>query len=161
MMAGPSPLAKSLAALVTALSFGFLIAWYGFLEPPFLSYRNVPFETTVESVRAGETIPLKVTRCSSSDVEEDYLIARRLIRLDQPPADPTPAAILPGGGLVPISPGCVDEISKANQIPPDTKPGTYFIDGHAKVDGKWRSSKIGWSSRPFVVLPPAALTQPQ
>ena len=35
-----------------------------FFERPWLSYKNVPFPPTVQSVRAGETIPMLVIRCS-------------------------------------------------------------------------------------------------
>jgi hypothetical protein len=147
---------KALAVLVTLVGLAAMVAWYGFLEPPFLSYRDMPFEP-LHDVRAGEHLALQVTRCSNSDEEEAYLITRRLIRLDPPASEPEaakPRILAPGA--VSLMPGCTSEISLANPIPPDTAPGIYFVQGLAKVDGMWRSSKVPWSSRPFNVLPAAA-----
>lgn len=144
---------KALAVLLTIAGLAIMVAWYGFLEPPFLSYRGLPFEPTVQEVHAGEIIPLRVTRCSSLSEDGDYLISRRIWRLDPGPNDPL-SYVLPSGGLVDISPGCLTEISLANPVPRELPPGTYFIRGRSRVDGLWRTSRVNWESGPFRVLPP-------
>jgi hypothetical protein len=148
---------RVLATIISLASFAAMVAWYGFLQPSWLSYpRGSTFEPTRAEFRPGEVVTLKVFRCNSSDEQEIYLIAARLIRLDQPapPAAPTAPAVLPGAPVL-IQPGCMEEASKATRLADDTDPGTYFIQGLSKVDGLWRTSRVEWSSAPFVV-PPAA-----
>ena len=142
---------KVLAIVSVLASLIVMVAYWGFLEPPFLSYLNMPFEP-VADVQAGQPVLLKVTRCNSTSEEQSYLITHRLIRLDPPPGALLKPVILPAGA-VSIDPGCHDAISAANPIPAGTPPGIYFVMGNAKVDGRWRTSSVPWTSRPFRVLP--------
>lgn len=145
---------KALVALGTLICFALTVAWYGWLEPSWLTYRAMPFAPLVEQVVAGEAIPLRVIRCNSSGEEKSYLISHRLVRLDKPAGGQPDVILTPG--LVDLDPGCKDEVSKANVPPKDTLPGIYFVRGRAKTEGLWRSIYVPWSSRPFRVVAPAA-----
>jgi hypothetical protein len=150
MMRGQVAL-KALAVLLSCAGFAFMVAWYGFLEPSWLSYpEGSMFEPVRDTFRPGDVVALKVSRCNSSEEPQLYLIGSRLIRLDQPADDPDPPAVLAGAPVL-IQPGCLDEVSKANVLPPDTKDGVYFIQGLSKTDGRWKSANLPWSSARFKV----------
>lgn len=147
---------RVLAGLISVVGFAVMVAWYVFLEPSWLSYpAGSVFDPVRETFKPGDVVPLKVTRCNSSDEPEIYLIGARLIRLDQPANDPSPPVVLPGAPVL-IVPGCLDEISKATTLPADTKPGVYFIQGLARTEGHVRSTSQAWSSRKFTVEPAAS-----
>lgn len=134
------------AVALAYLSLLWMGAWYGFLEPPFLSYRNLPFPSERPVVLAGQPIPLRVVRCNGDTKTRNYLISHRLIRLDaaQPPTILT-------AGSVSIEPGCTSETSKANVVPADQEQGHYFVEGFAEVNGTIRTHSIHWYSEPFYV----------
>lgn len=147
---------KGLAVLASLAAFAFMFAWYGFLEPSWLSYpKGSRFEPVRPAFAPGEPIALNVFRCNSSGEQQLYLIGARLVQLDPPPG-PGELPVILAGAPVLIQDGCLPEISKASIAPLDTKPGTYFIDGLSKADGRWRSSNIPWTSAPFVVRAGAA-----
>jgi hypothetical protein len=73
-------------------------AWYGWLEPPFLTYRNLPFPV-VREPRPGEAVLLTVWRCNADDHERSYAISHVLVRESDEEADhpsPGPGADPPG-----------------------------------------------------------------
>lgn len=151
-----APAMQSIRATTVTLTIILLtgvVIWYGWFEPPYLSYRGLPFQA-VGDAQAGTAVELHVTRCSNATDEQVYLISRRLIRIDTPPRDDTPPVIL-ATAPVSIDPGCHDEISAANLIPLSTRPGRYYLRGQAKVDGHWRNVYVPWQSGPFNVLPPS------
>jgi hypothetical protein len=139
---------KRIGAALAVLSLAMMVAWFGFLEPPFLSYRNLPFPVQDPRVRAGTPVLLQVIRCNGDTKTRTYLISHRLIRVDvmEPPT------ILPAGP-VSLEPGCTREVSAANTIPTGTAPGLYVVEGFAEVSGTWRTHSIRWYSEPFQVIP--------
>lgn len=153
MMQGQVAL-KALAVLASVCAFGFMVAWYGFLEPSWLSYpEGSRFPVERAEIKPGEVVPLRVARCNTSGEKQLYLIGGSLIRLDQPPEAPVKPVVLAGAPVL-IQPGCAIEGSRANVIPADTAPGVYFIDGLSVVNGRWRSTNVEWSSEPFRVAAP-------
>jgi hypothetical protein len=119
-------------------------AWYGFFEPPFLTYRNLPFPV-VREPRPGEAVLLTVWRCNADDHERSYAISHVLVRESD-----EERTILPPG-LVPIRPGCTIETSAANVIPAGTLPGRYYVEGHAEAHGTVRRHDVYWRSAAFTV----------
>ena len=141
--------------IVSTAAFAVALLWYGFLEPPYLSYKGLPFEPISPEVHAGEALLLRVTRCNDSDRTETYLITRKLIRIDAPKDAATEPILLPGGA-VEIEPGCHEEISGANVVPRNTPLGLYVVRGQAAVPGRWRGTYVQWASAPFRVVAPVS-----
>jgi hypothetical protein len=116
-------------------------------EPPFLSYRNLPFAVLTPLVKPGEPVKLNVVRCNSDSKTRVYGLSHRLLSVDG-----GTSVILPAG-TVSIEPGCSDEISAINVIPPGTAPGLYIVEGYAEVQATLRSVSVRWVSQPFRVIP--------
>lgn len=132
-----------LAALISMMLW---VGWLLFLEPPWLSYRNLPFEVQAPTARPGELVPLHVVRCNATDAVQTYAIARSLENLD------TGQYFVLPESLVQIRPGCHDETSLANRVPANgVPPGRYRIIGMAEIQGTLRTMHVPWWSRPFEV----------
>ena len=132
------------AWLLAILLFGYTL-WGAYAKEPYLSYSGVPFPTLVSSVRAGETIPIQVSRCNASNVEQIYSIARSLERVKDGRQFPMPDSI------VRIKPGCHSEPSYANTIPTDVPPDRYRILGLSQIQTDFRLHYVSWSSGDFEV----------
>ena len=139
-------LAVVLFVLVGSVSLTAIYFW--FFEPPYLSYRDLPFKTQSESVRVGEVMPLRVFRCSSASKTRVYGIAHKLV-----PLSPGLEVVVMESRFSSIEPGCAATISMINRIPPETKPGRYYIDGVAEVSGTVATFIVPWESVPFEVIP--------
>ena len=118
--------------------------YYAFLEPPFLTYGNLPFPVLTPQVRDGNTVILDVQRCNADSKTRVYAIAHTLV-------GETMTILLP---TVPTSirPGCSQSFSAINVIPPNTPPGTYHIEGYAELQGTLRAFSIAWRSASFEVV---------
>lgn len=127
--------------LIAVIGIG---GYYGFLEPPFLTYGNVPFPVLTPRVKDGGTVLLDVRRCNSDTKTRIYGIAHSLV-------GETMTILLPALPTS-IRPGCSESFSAINVIPVDTPPGTYHIEGYAEVQGTLRTSVIPWRSEPFQVI---------
>jgi hypothetical protein len=120
--------------------------WLFFFEPPWLSYKNVPFPPRQMQVQAGQPVALRVIRCNSDKFAHVYTVSRGLESLET-----GQFAVLPDT-VVQIRPGCSDETSLANVIPPETAKGKYRIVGIAEIQATFRSIRVEWQSQPFEVI---------
>lgn len=137
--------------LITAglvLTIGGIAVWAFYIEPPFLSYHNLPFPADLQRVKPGQVMPLTVERCSTSKNIESYTITHEL-RYE---SGDRPAIVMPAT-LVTVPPGCHRAINLVNLVPSVTPPGRYRIYGFAIVQGSLRSFAVPWSSQPFEVVP--------
>lgn len=122
--------------------------FYFFLtEKPYLSYAVLPIPVLKENVRAGDIMPLEITRCNSSDRRHIYSSAHYLDDLGY---DQEIMAL--DMFYVSIDPGCLKTISSLHRIPESTQPGRYQIIGTAKIPGILRNFEVDWISEPFNVL---------
>lgn len=129
----------------------FLVVYYLFLEPPFLTYENLPFKVRGTVFHPGDTVPMMVNRCSSSSTVRNYVLSHTLIRVDKPQEE----IILPST-VVAIRPGCESAVTMVNFVPKtwEDKPfpaGTYRMDGYAEVQATIRAVSVHWHSEPFEV----------
>ena len=129
-----------------------VVLYYLFLEPPWLSYRNIPFEPMVRQVHAGEVIPLRVSRCSTASTKRTYRFSHSLVRADEP--NPATFPIILPDTVVSIDPGCIDVISMANTVPAHTPAGRYYAIGIVELQGTFRQMLVEWHSQTFEVIPP-------
>ena len=120
-----------------------------FFERPWLSYKNNPFPPTVQNIRAGETIPMLVIRCSSSNIPRTYRFSHSLMNDSSPTALPV---VLPDS-VVSIEPGCHEAISAANRVPKGTAPGIYHILGLVEIQMTLGTAFVEFYSQPFEVVP--------
>lgn len=116
-------------------------------EAPYLSYQNLPFPLTVEKVIAGNAAPLSVERCNNSKQKQTYETTRRLVRV----TDDGLKDIILGSRKVDIKPGCHRGISKISEVPKDTPPGLWQLNGTALVMGLLVVHEVEWYSEPFEV----------
>jgi hypothetical protein len=127
-----------------------ILGGYGFFhyynEKPFLEYDHLPFEVTQPFVKAGDVIPLRVYRCNHSSTPQTYLIARTVENLD------TGRQYVLSDSIVRLEPGCHEEVSLANQIPPSVPAGRYRILGLSQIATDFRVIYVPWSSQPFQVI---------
>ena len=138
----------SLLSILLSAVLGAIFAYLLWLEPPYLSYPDLPFKT-VTSVRAGEVVELVVKRCSTALTTRVYQLSHTLIDAETGET----VAILPGT-VASISPGCHTQKSRVNVTPPDTKPWRlYRIDGYAEVPGTFKLNLVHWYSQNFWVYP--------
>ncbi len=134
--------------IIVTASVGFLLIWGVYslwFEPPWLSYKNLPFPVKVDVVRPGQKVPLRVVRCSKEKEERLYLLSHNLTNMS------TGKNYILISGAVPIKPGCHDETSLANEIPLtfDGEDGTYMVSGVAEISGMIRQYTVKWHSQPF------------
>ena len=144
---------KNAIAITAASVFLVLVAaaistmfYFTLLEQPYLTYENLPFPTTVESVKQGEIIPVRVIRCNSDSTTHSFALSNSLYNIDT-----GQYTLLPGFSIM-IAPGCTDAISRINRMPTDLLPGRYKLFGTAEIRGKIRTFIVDWNSAPFNVL---------
>ena len=128
-----------------AVSAAFLFVFYVFLEPPFLSYGNLPFPVLTPFVNAGQAVHIVVERCSTDTKTRVYGVSHRLVGA-------TTTTILPATQAS-VEPGCNKATSAINVVPVDTPAGRYIVDGTAEVQGTIRAVTVQWQSQPFEVVP--------
>ena len=137
-------------ACVMIISTVATVVWALFIDQPYLSYKNLPFPTTIQKVRAGEVIPLRVYRCNDTDTVQVYTVAHLIVSLDKE----LPSFVLPPNELVPIEAGCTEAVSMINRIPQEAPPGTYSVVGVARIPMLLgRKALVPWHSQPFEVMP--------
>ena len=118
-----------------------------YFEPPFLSYRSLPFK--IEGpVKPGKPIKMTVTRCNSSDRPQGYEVSRWF----KCAGDDKPPVVLLGVKVPPIPPGCAVAISEVNITPEGTKPGWCRVGGFGVVSGTLRTIEVPWVSEWFEVI---------
>lgn len=127
--------------LIAVMAIG---GYYAFLEPPFLSYGNLPFPVLTPRVKDGNVVLLDVSRCNSDTKIRIYVVAHSLV-------GETMTILLPALPTS-IRPGCSQSFSAINVVPLNTPPGTYHIEGYAEVQGTLRTSSIAWRSESFEVV---------
>lgn len=132
---------NSFSLVGSILFFGY----FGFFEPPFLSYENLPFRPITPKVKPGDPVLLAVRRCNNDSQTRLYGTARALV-------SNRTQVILPAQ-QVSIPPGCHDGISSLTVIPLGTPPGIYHLEGLAEAQGTLRTSLVKWSSGEFEVSP--------
>lgn len=135
-------------AFVAVMAFGLcFFVYFSLFDRPYLSYRNLPFPTQIQRVKAGQVIPIRVIRCNRDSVAHNYTTTHSAWSIDQQrPYILTEARI-------PIEPGCADSISLVNHLPADLPPGKYYVFGSAEVQGVLRTHHVEWRSQPFEVTP--------
>lgn len=122
------------------------VFYFLFLEPPYLVYRNIPFEPMVKAIYAGEVIPMKVSVCNNASRPTTYTLARSLQDVN------TLALISMSDVLIRSVPGCRESISLAHVVPHGVAPGKYRLIGQTEIEGTLRTFKVGWDSQPFEVM---------
>lgn len=125
-----------------------LFIWLIFLDPPFLSYQNLPFPVEHQRVRPGDSPRPIVERCNSDSITRLYTVAHELVRVDAPAKN----VILPSA-QVSIAPGCDHVSSTISVVPPGTAPGRYYVSGHGEARGMIRTHIVPWRSAVFEVVP--------
>lgn len=145
-----SPLRLLLIAM-NVLAASFLI-WFGvwlvYMEPPYLSYPNLPFPVVSKTVRPGDTVFIEVQRCNSSSIRRGYITGRSLV-----PVDTRELQVELVSVATTILPGCHKAISALSVVPGGTLPGRYYLDGVAEIAGTVRKHVVEWRSEPFEVVP--------
>ena len=136
----------AMAAAVLSAVFVSMLMYLVFFEPPWLTYTNLPFPVLNSPVKAGSSIRLTVSRCSTASVTRIYAVSRVLVDKDG-------KQLLLPAGLATIDPGCLDAVSASNVVPIDTPPGTYTLHGYGEIQGVVRTSSVRWESQPFEVTP--------
>lgn len=140
-----TPLRRFIISISMA-SLVIMAVWYGFLQPPYLSYGNLPFPV-LRDPYPGEAVLLRVRRCNSDDKTRVYAISHRLV--SETPG--TPDIVLPAA-LASVPPGCTTSNSVANVIPMGTPPGRYVVEGFGESSTLLRDAPVFWYSEPFSVL---------
>ena len=133
---------------VFAASLTATLVYLRYFEPPFLSYKGMPFQVEGPA-RPGESVKLIVTRCNSDSKPRDYELSHWLHNIDTGD-EPVP---LPAGKVPTIKPGCWTGRSAMNVIPVGTPPGRYRVGGAGMAEGTLRTIPVEWYSETFEVLP--------
>jgi len=131
--------------LAMMISFTAWIVYLFLLEPPPVTYTNLPFPTASAKVNPGEVIPLKIRRCSSQDKIILATLTRTLENMEYRDFVSLPSTITQ------IQPGCTENISHTNRVPENIQPGVYRVVGVAEVAGTLRNHNVVYFSEPFVV----------
>lgn len=129
-----------LALITAALS---TLLYFFVLEKPWLTYENIPFPPTIETVHPGDVMPLQVVRCNHDLVSHTYNLSHSLYEVNT-----HVYTLLPGVSAM-ISPGCADSISQLNRVPENTPPGRYILFGASEIDGTMRKFSVDWHSQEF------------
>ncbi len=145
------PRVRLIVIAVNVLAASFLMwfgVWLAYMEPPYLTYRNVPFPVLTPEVKAGDVVLIRVERCNSTHTKRAYITGRALI-----PHGPGLKPIEMQSAAASIRPGCQVSNSALNIVPPGTAPGRYHIEGVAEIAGTIRTHSVLWSSASFEVVP--------
>ena len=132
---------------VVLFSTAMLVGSYYFFSPAWLTYEG-PVKVLSTSVRIGEAVPIRVTRCNTKGVRGVYDIDRWLIPVK---GTPGPVVTLPPSLGISIEPGCHTGDAAISVIPPGTPLGRYFITGSARLRGPSLSNVVYWASEQFEV----------
>ena len=130
------------AAMLASLAIIFV--WANYIEKPYLSYENLPFQVMTKP-KAGEVVELLVERCNRSKKAESYNTTRSLLNVT------TKVPITLPDSRVTIEPGCFRGVSKLNKLPEKTPPGTYKLTGTALIQGSILRFEVPWYSEPFEI----------
>jgi hypothetical protein len=125
------------------------LVYYGFLEPSWLTYKNMPFPVPSPSFQPGDAITFVSERCNDSGHVQIYSVTRTLIRIDAPQPPIELAA-----GDVEVPAGCTTFTSKRNTVPlgnPPVPPGQYKLAGTTFVPLRWRTERVTWETQPFSI----------
>lgn len=125
-----------------------MLSWVLLLEPPWLTYRNLPFPSELHTVKPGEVVPLIVERCNSSGSVKTYRVTRSLQRMDG-----AGEYIVLTSSEVNIAPGCAIGTSRVNVVPIEALPGRYRFIGAGLIHGMLREHVVPWRSAEFIVAP--------
>jgi hypothetical protein len=137
-----------LAVCFVALILGGLgaIGWLYVFEQPYLEYRNIPFPITDNPVRAGDSVPLTVSRCSRASTPRTYTLTHSLENIK------THAVVLLPETQSYIQPGCSIGLSSLHTVPKGTPTGRYRVYGLAEVRTSFRTHYVEWYSQEFDVI---------
>ena len=116
------------------------------IEPPPLSYTNLPFPVLNSPVAVGTPIVMLIARCADSRAEQPYIVSRELVRVDD-------------RLRIPLSPtrnmarsGCEEYRAQTATLPDDIDPGIYVYRGVASVQGWFRNYSVSWETEPFEIV---------
>lgn len=123
------------------------IAWYGFLQPSWMSYKNIPFPVRGVPVRAGDAVIVTIERCNRGKVARQFLSSRSIVN-DQTGIS---SSLREDSKAPPqAEPGCVI-VESVVTIPASTTAGHYHLSGAAQIDGEIMSRVVPWQSESFEV----------
>ena len=135
---------------VVSISAG-LIGLARYLDKPWLSYTNKPFQVLTKGpITPGTTVVLHVGRCNAAPIKKSYSTTRSLVEARTRRV----VAVLPSTD-VDIDPGCGVIDSQINVIPandPAVKPGRYLFAGLGKSKGVIATFEAPWESQEFEVV---------
>lgn len=135
--------------LILAATIGLVVAttlWFGFFEPPFLVYKNLPFPVQNHTVAAGDEIHFYVMRCVHNAEEHVFMATRTIV--DAATAKRT---LLPAT-FVTLLPGCTSSTDALVTVPTDFPPGRYYLAGVIEAQGTIRVRYVPWRSEFFTVV---------
>lgn len=138
--------AHQLIVIIVSVTLG--LVWTLLANRPYLSYPELPLKVTAKQVRAGQAIPLRVARMSTSDGIEEYTISRGIKNLDNG------AFTILKATKVPVPQGYSEGPSSAHILPLETPPGRSKLVGTARIQGWLRVFLVPFESEEFEVLPP-------
>ena len=130
------------AAMLASLALIFV--WANYIEKPYLSYENLPFQVMTKP-KAGEVVELLVERCNSSKKAQSYNTSRAVLNLK------TKEVITLADARVSIESGCHRGVSRLNKLPEKLPAGLYKISGVALVPGSVIRFEVPWYSEPFEI----------
>lgn len=123
-------------------------SWVPYLAPMPLVYRNLPFPVLNAPIYPGETIIMRVSRCTRDVDVPTWLVTRELVNLDTGRRMVLPAST----SMVRL--GCEVYDAQSAELPDDLIPGRYIYRGAAMVRGRWVDADVAWQTEPFEVVQP-------
>ena len=143
------PIWPTRIAVVLLVMFMSMLSYLIWLEPPWLTYTNSPFQLKKMQLKRGESIVFDVARCSTATVTRLYGLSRRL------ECNETATGALQTVPLPPttqeMSPGCYSEI-RAVVVPQETLIGWCRLHSTAETQGVVRSQSVETESKLFEVI---------
>lgn len=130
------------AAMLASLALIFV--WANYIEKPYLSYENLPFQVMTKP-KAGEVVELLVERCNNSKKTQSYNTTRAVLNLK------TKEVITLADARVSIDSGCHRGVSRLNKLPDKLPAGLYKISGVALIQGSILRFEVPWYSEPFEI----------
>lgn len=130
-----------------------IMLWYGFLQPSWLEFTNLP-RPILRDVIPGGPILMVVGRCNSSGAGRIYLADSRLIRVDRPQPD-----IEIGPAAIHVPAGCTTMTTDRISAPMSTPYGVYEMHGSDEVAGTWQTMHVQWQTARFNVIAPLGPAQ--
>lgn len=125
------------------------LVWFlldAYLSEPYLSYKNLPAPVmNMRPIKAGQTVVLAITRCNADNHAHNYTTTRELVAL------PSRTLHILTSTTVTINPGCEWILSRANELPADTPPGRYRVQGMVELPDRMRTHFVTWQSAEFDV----------